>query len=399
RDIAYNYLNSCAPNAILFTNGDNDTFPLWYAQEVEGIRTDVRVVNLMLFNTDWYIDQMKNKAYDSNPLPISLPYEKYKDGTNGQVFMLERVKDFVNVKQIIDFIADDSDASKIRYVDEMLDYIPTKKFRIPVDSATVVNNGTVSPDLSDQIIKSIDLEFNRNYLMKNQVMVLDILAHNNWERPIYFVTGGHDDALGLEEYFQMEGFAYRLVPIKTEWNNSFLDMGRINADVMYDNLMKNFRWGRMNEPDVHLDYYNKRTFSVIKIRNNFTRLAEALLLKGKRDSAIAALDRCMELMPHDRIPYDIFSVGTADMYYRCGETEKANRIVDEYAVVCEEDLKYYFSLRPSIGMAVDYEKRVQLQILRELVNLARRYRQEERADNLEEKFNELYAEYMATAPG
>jgi hypothetical protein len=228
RDIAYNYLNSCAPNAILFTNGDNDTFPLWYAQEVEGIRTDIRVVNLMLFNTDWYIDQMKRKAYDSEPLPLSIPKEKYKDGTNGQVFMIERVKEYIPVKQVIDFILNDNEATKIRYDNEMLDYIPTKMFRIPVDSAAVIANGTVSPDLASQIVKSIDIKINRNYLLKNQVMVLDLLAQNNWERPIYYVTGGHDDALGLEEYFQLEGFAYRLVPIKTEGATGFLEMGRVD---------------------------------------------------------------------------------------------------------------------------------------------------------------------------
>ena len=174
-------------------------------------------------------------------------------------------------------------------------------------------------------------------------------------------------------------------------------MGRINPDVMYDNIMNKFRWGRMNEPDVHLDYYNKRTFSVIKIRNNFTRLAEELLEQGERDSAIAVLDRCMEIMPHDRIPYDIFSVGIADMYYQCGETDKANQIGDEYAVGCQEDLNYFLSLRPSVGRAIDYEKRVRLQIFRELVNLTIRYRQEERAGNMEEKFNEMYTRYIESA--
>lgn len=398
RDIAYNYLNSCAPNAILFTNGDNDTFPLWYAQEVEGIRTDIRVVNLMLFNTDWYIDQMKRKAYESEPLPLSVPREKYKDGTNGQVFMIERVKEYIPVKQVIDFVVSDDEGTKIRYEDELLDYIPTKMFRIPVDSAEVVENGTIAPELADQIVNSIDIKINRNYLLKNQLMVLDLLAQNNWERPIYFVTGGHDDALGLEEYFQLEGFAYRLVPVKTEGATGFLEMGRINADAMYENLMNNFKWGRMNEPDVYLDFYNKRTFSVIKIRNNFTRLAEALVNQGKRDSAVAVLDRCMELMPQERIPYDIFTVGIAETYYQCAETEKANTIMDQYAAVCEEELNYYFSLRPSIGNAIDYEKRLNLQIFQELVRLTQRYGQLDRATRFEETFNDLYNRYVGSSP-
>jgi hypothetical protein len=271
----------------------------------------------MLFNTDWYIDQMKRKAYESDPLPLSVPREKYKDGTNGQVFMIERVKEYIPVNQVIDFVISDDEATKIRYEDELLDYIPTKMFRIPVDSSTVVDNGTVSPELADQIVKSIDIRINRSYLLKNQLMVLDLLAQNKWERPVYYVTGGHDDALGLEEYFQLEGFAYRLVPLKTEGATGFLEMGRINTEAMYENLMNRFKWGRMNEPDVYLDFYHKRTLSVIKIRNNFTRLAEALVNQGKRDSAVAVLDRCMELMPQERIPYDIFTVGIAEVYYEC----------------------------------------------------------------------------------
>jgi len=398
RDIAHNYLNSCAPNAILFTNGDNDTFPLWYAQEVEGIRTDVRVVNLMLFNTDWYIDQMKSQAYESDPLPLSVPKEKYKDGTNGQVFMIERVKEYIPVKQVIDFIVNDDDATKIPYDNEMLDYIPTKMFRIPVDSAKVIANGTVSPDLADQIVKSIDIKINRNYLLKNQMMVMDLLAQNNWERPIYFVTGGHDDALGLEEYFQLEGFAYRLVPIKTAGATGFLEMGRINPEAMYENLMNKFAWGRMEQPDVHLDFYNQRTFSVIKIRNNFTRLAEELINQGKKDSAVAVLDRCMELMPHERIPYDIFTIGMMEVYYRCDEIEKANEIIDHYASVTEEELNYYLSMNPSISRAIDYEKRVYLQILQELVRLTERFDQVEKATLLEKKFTDLYNKYVATTP-
>ena len=213
RDVAFNYLNSCAPNAILFTNGDNDTFPLWYAQEVEGKRTDIRVCNLMLLNTDWYINQMKNKTYESDPLPVTLPVKKYYDGINNQVFIVEKTKDPVDISTIIDWVNSDNKGTKVQVsTSEILDIIPTRTIRIPVDAAKVIASGTVKPEDAEKIVPYIDIKLKGNSILKSQLIVLDILAHNNWERPIYFVTGYHNDAFGLEEYFQLEGLAYRLVP-------------------------------------------------------------------------------------------------------------------------------------------------------------------------------------------
>ena len=206
RDVAFNYLNSCAPDAILFTNGDNDTFPLWYAQEVEGKRTDVRVCNLMLLNTDWYINQMKSKTYESDPLPVTLPAQKYYDGINNQVFIVEKTKDPVDISTIIDFVNSDNKATKVQIsATEILDIIPSRTIRIPVDSAKVIASGTVRPEDAGKIVPYIDITLKGSSILKSQLIVLDILAHNNWERPIYFVTGYHNDAMGLEEYFQLEG--------------------------------------------------------------------------------------------------------------------------------------------------------------------------------------------------
>ena len=197
RDVAFNYLESCAPNAILFTNGDNDTFPLWYAQEVEGKRTDVRVCNLMLLNTDWYIDQMKRKVYESGPLPVSLPVKKYYDGINNQVYIFEKTKDPVDISTVIDWVNSDNKGTKLQAsATELLDIIPTKTIRIPVDAKKVLASGTVKPEDSAKIVPYIDIKLKGSRIIKSQLIVLDILAHNNWERPIYYVTGYHDDALG-----------------------------------------------------------------------------------------------------------------------------------------------------------------------------------------------------------
>jgi hypothetical protein len=394
RDIAYNYLNTCAPNAILFTNGDNDTFPLWYAQEVEGIRTDVRVINLMLFNTEWYIDQMKRKAYESEPVPISLPNDKYKDGTNNIIYMIERIDNFVNLKQVIDFIGNEDPRTKFTPQPGMtLDYIPTKKFRLPADPEKLTGNGTVLAEDAGLMVPSIDWTIPRNNLMKSAMMTLDILATSDWDRPIYFVAAGNEGSLELEDYFQDEGFAYRLVPIKTP-GRSFLTYGRINTDILYDNLMNKFRYGRMEEPDVHLDYYNIRTLSVVKLRNSFTRLANALISEGKKDSATVVLDRCMQLMPEEKVPYDVFVPSIAETYYTLEDTTKADQIVQRHFEILTEDLVYYFSLNKDERSTLDYEIRLSLQFLQDYRSMTAQARRNELNKAIDEVFTLYYQRYV-----
>jgi len=396
RDFAFNYLNSCAPNAILFTNGDNDTFPLWYAQEVEGIRTDVRVVNLMLLNTDWYIDQMKRKAYESESVPFSLTKAQYIQGTRDVIMVREWFKNQIELKQIIEFVADDNPKTKTPSPfkrGDLINVIPSKNLRIPVDSAKIIANGTVRPELADKILPYIDITLNKNYLNKSELMVIDLLATNNWDRPVYYVSGGHEGTLRLEDYFQLEGFAYRLVPIKTS-GGGYIDFGRVEPEIMYDNIMNKFKWGRIDKPDVFIDYNNIRTISVIKLRSNFTRLANELLLIGKRDSAVNVLDKCMELFPHEKIPYDIFILGLVEIYYKAGEFDKANEIANKFAEISKDDLEYYLSLKGKFVSSVDYEKKLSLHIFQELVRITKEFDQKELGSELEKAFNNLYLKYI-----
>lgn len=393
RDIAHNYLNSCAPNAILFTNGDNDTFPLWYAQEVEGIRPDVRIVNLMLLNMDWYIDQMRRKAYDSEALPISLTPDKYIIGKRDVVYIQERMTQTVDIKEIINFVSSDLPQAKLQSQGGYsFNYVPTKKFRLAVDSAKVLANGTVAQKDADKILPSIDWTFTRRNLGKSELIVLDILANNNWERPVYFVSTNHEGTLGLENYMQLEGFAYRLVPIMTPSSNQ-LNTGRINTDIMYENLMNKFKWGRMNEPDVYLDHFHKNTLQVVRMRQRFSRLANTLISEGKKSEAVTVMDKCIELTPDDKFPYDMFSVENAEVYYKCGENEKGDKIIRVLMEKCDNLLNYYLNQRKNIVAGSSYQIRYHLQILQNLTVVTSNFERSELSvpvDAMMKKYYDMY---------
>ncbi|MBN2520573.1 MAG: DUF2723 domain-containing protein, partial [Bacteroidales bacterium] len=395
RDFAYNYLNSCQPNAILFTNGDNDTFPLWYAQEVEGIRTDVRIVNLSLFNTDWYIDQMARKAYDGEAVPFTLPREKYIQGTNDIIFYNDVINDFVDIDKVIEFVKSDDPRTKVMSsANEKLDYIPTSKFRLPVNKNIVLENELVNPNDADKILPSIEWTYKKRYLEKKSLMMLDFLATNNWERPVYYVSPGYDITLGLDDYLQLEGMAYKLVPIKTP-RKDFLSIGRIDPEVLYNNLMNKFKWGRMYEPDVLIEFYNKRTISIIRIRNTYKRLADELVQIGKTDSAIAVMDEIMKITPDEKFPYDFYILGIVESYYNAGAIEKANELAKNFAVINNEKLDYFLSLKPKFKKLIDTEIQITLQLMQNLYQITNSRKQTELSKEIQDKFTEYYQQYSS----
>lgn len=421
RDIAWNYLQSCAPNAVIFTNGDNDTFPLWYAQDVEGIRTDVRIVNLSLLNTDWYIDQMKRKAYESDPVPFKSTHDRYVQGTRDYVPFYDRqLPGYTEAKVVMDFINSDSPEAKVRSQGGTeLNYFPTKKFFVKVDKQAVLKNGVVRPEDADQIVDTIFWEIDRNYLMKADLMIFDLIANNDWTRPIYFaVTVGNESYLNLEPYFQLEGLAYRFVPIRNN-NDPQSQTGRVEPTTMYENMMNKFRWGNMNRPDVYLDQNNLNM--TMNFRNNFSRLVDGLLSQDKLDSALLALDKMNTEMPDSTVPYNVMMLRPIEQYFQIAKgiqkpvlseggismstielpeakrkhaLDMARSITLRMADLYEDDLAYYNSLKgtPYLKL-VDREYGQAMAIFNELIRMARAANQEDLVKQLEPRFKKLESQY------
>ncbi|MBN2165042.1 MAG: DUF2723 domain-containing protein [Marinilabiliaceae bacterium] len=392
RDLAYNYLNTCQENAILFTNGDNDTFPLWYIQEVERVRTDVRVCNLSYLQTDWYIDQMKRKAYKSDPLPFSLTHDKYVTGKREVVHLVERVNEAIDLKQGIDFLAsDDSRTKTLPNYPGNIDYLPAKKFSLNVDSQKVINGGIVSKDAAHLISNKLNISLDKDYILKNEVMILDLLVSNNWNRPIYFATTvGSENYVGLENYFQLEGFGYQLVPIKSEgdaYNN-----GRVDTEKMYNNVVNKFRWGGFDNPNVYLDENHVRMGN--NIRMNLTRLANALIEEEKNDKAKDILDLTFKTLPSERIPHTYFSIFMADAYYRISEAEKGDTILEDVATNNLKELKYYMSLPANKKSAHDRDIKNCLAIYREIGNMANNYGRNDIMKNFDADYQGAFQRFM-----
>ena len=356
--MAIQYLESCGPNAIIFTIGDNDTFPLWYAQEIEGVRRDVRVVCTSLFNVDWYIDQMKRKAYESAPIPSSLTHEQYKYGTRDYIIKEVVTQDTLSLNQFLGFITSDDARTKYKHVlqqqgydtsgqrnqDLNANYLPTENVRIPVDKATVLRNGIVKAKDSSLIVPYIDIKIKGAALYKNRLMMLDIIANNNWERPIYFTGGafGDEDYIWMKDYLQLDGLVYKLVPIKTpvEKNNPF-DMGRIDTDKMYD-MVTSWDWGNNGDPKMYHDVETRK--NSLTYRGNLARLIEALIQEDKLEKAEEVADLAMAKMPVDMFGFYTLLEPYIGAYYELEATDKARDLYMDVSRKYQESLSYYSDL-------------------------------------------------------
>jgi len=346
---AKGYLESCEPNAILFTIGDNDTFPLWYAQEIEGIRRDVRVVNTQLFMTDWHIDQMKAKAYDSEPLPISFDRSHYVGDKLDYCVYNEITQNRWELKNFLDFIkSDDPNTMLEMQSGQSVHFFPTNKIRIPIDKNVIIKNKVVAEKYYDSIVPYIDVDIKDRAIYKARIMMFDVIANNNWKRPIYFTGGSftEEDYLWMKDYLQLDGLVYKLVPIKTpvDEENSPFDMGQIDSDKMYDIVMK-WDWGNGERTDIYHDTETRR--NSITYRTNLSRLMQQLIVEGKTDKAKKVIDLAINKMPIDLYGYYTMVEPFTGGYYDIGEVEKARALLQKLASKYQDNLNYYSGIVPS----------------------------------------------------
>jgi len=394
RDFAIDYLESCPPNAILFADGDNDTFPLWYAQEVEGIRTDVRVCNLELLGMSWYVDQMNHKAYSSDRVPFSLTHDEYRDGTRDYLIYydspesrLHKPGQYNNLATVIDFIKSDNEADKIEMSNgKMENYLPTKKFMIPVDKDEVIKSGIIDKKFSDSIPTQIAWDFPGGNITRSTLMVLDAIAHNNWKRPLCFaVTSGSEAFMGLEKYFQLQGMVFLLTPIKNPGSN-VRENPRVGTNVMYDNMMNKFRWGNMGS-GIYLDENIRRM--AIELRYQTSTLADALLSEHKKDSAIKVLNRCMDSISEQSCPYDGSVVMIDRCYYQAGDFAKADMLAKKLFAINEKDLLYYNTLTGSNASYYSDETQQYELIMEQLAYYTQQYKRDDVAKDFQARLENL----------
>ena len=374
RDWAKNYLAQLPPNAVIFTRGDNDTFPLWYVQEVEGFRTDVRVVNYMLSSGYWYAHQMGRKVYDSEKLPLTLSPAEYNNGVN-ESLPVEEEERFsgrsIELKQLIDFIHNPKAVKKIYDIEYK--YIPCRNLKLTVDKEACIRNGIVPESMQDRIVDVIEWEIKDKNLWKNAILLLDFMATNNWERPVYFTSfSDMSKVLGIEKYLHMEGLSYRFIPVEAEDYNNYVK-GGVYRDGSYDLLVNKAQWGSMNQDGVVPDRESVR--NSVYAQQAYSRLAQALVNHDE----------------FDKFPYDIRCYQFPEMYYICGDTLKGDQFMRDIAGNFCDKVSYYGGMKPKFRdyYADDIDEGMSL--LKHFGGVAKKYNRTE----LTEWINDRMTQYLS----
>ena len=377
-DWGKNYLKNLPKNAVIFTRGDNDTFPLWYVQEVEGYRTDVRVCNYMLSSGYWYVHQMGRKQYESDRLPLSLTPEQYDNGVNEPIFIHEVFDNPIELKDAIEFIKSDDARTKVGLMSgDKVNYLPSRRLKITVDKEAVIRNGIVPANMKDKIVDEIvwEIPSSVSYLYKNDLMLLDFFATNNWTRSVYFTSlSDIKNILGIDKYLHQEGLAHRFIPVEAV--SYYKDAGGVFVDGSCELLLSDdIRWGNLNDPDVAVDPESRR--SVLFVKQAYMRLAQTLVNSRRKTEAVAVLDKCLEFFPNDKIPYDILMMTYPEIYYAAGATDKGDAFLNTMLGNCIDNLRYYYELEPKFMLYYTESIYENMSILDRMKNIATKYKRNE----------------------
>ena len=389
RDFGYNYLTCVDENGIIFTNGDNDTFPLWYAQEVEGYRTDVRVCNLSYLQTDWYMTQMKSPAYESTPLPIELTPKEYNQSKLNYAYLMDFYKGKpIDLGVAMDWLRSEDQATKrLQGYDERIDYLPSNKFSLSVDTNALADNnifeGINPADFTNSMI--IDLSA-KTAVMKNEIAIMSMINKinkDNWDRPIYFATTvGRENYMNLTPYFSLVGLAYQVVPVSNGGETN------VNTLKMYDNMMNNFRWGGIEDKGIYLDENNRRMCRSLRVM--FSNLITALIKEGEKEKALNALNFCMKQIPGYNIPHNALSLSLVEDYYELGEAQPGEALAAEMADNALANLKWFFALRPDMFRSVSRDITENLYILQDISRILATNGNEQLAEQYYADFKTYY---------
>ena len=364
RDYAKNFLNSLEQDAILFTYGDNDTYPLWYVQEVENVRRDVRIVNLSLIAVDWYINKLTRKINDSPPLKLTIPAESYRGDKRNQIPFYNggQPEQPTELSAVLKFVGENHPVGGSSMTFES--FVPTHQMFIPTNYSAVQRLNMFDANDPVSIVPAIPLTFpeSKGYITKDDLGVMDVIASNIWERPIYFATTcKNDKLLGLNDYMQFEGLALRLVPIKnaSDPSLSIYGSGRIAVDKAYDNIMNKFVWGNFDKKRLFVD--NSYGAAVQAHKMVFIRTAEELLAQGQAEKAVALADKYFEAFPHMNFPYEASITPFLNIYLRTQQYDKAKTHLRILAKETQDYLQFYESIDPEIiqsSFRTDYAYRM-----------------------------------------
>ncbi|WP_316830909.1 DUF2723 domain-containing protein [Pedobacter aquatilis] len=391
RDISVNYLKSCAPNAILFTYGDNDTFPVWYAQEVEHVRPDVRVVNLSLFTADWYIDGMKRKQNDSAPLPISMNPNQYAEGTRDVIYYQDfKIAQNVELKQLMDVLLSDNDDDKIALQDgSKSNILPTKNFKLSINPKEVLDTGTVPIEDTGKIAGSMEWTYNSDYLTKGTLAMLDILTHNGWKRPIYFSGAMPDEQyIGLNKYLYSEGLNYRLLPLKPDSTKQEM-YEQVNLKPFFGNMLSTYKYGNIKNAN-HLD--RQSADDVTMFSNMFNSLIGGLMEEGKIAESKAAVNKYYEVMPLKfySMRHVMSSFYFTENLYRLNDLNRANTFISKSADYMNKELTHLADVSESKNsLSSERDVKVYMTYLGQMVKLTQAYKQNDLSNKLEKDYNQF----------